>query len=239
MERERRALVVDDDPAVCELIRNVLGSTGMDVLALGTGAEASPLLREEKFAVLFFDVRMASPDGIELTRQARSPGLNHMTPIILVSDDPSTKAFSEGFTAGASFFFYKPIDKGRLLSLARAMQGAIEHERRRFRRVALHSRVELMLDREEIRGETIDMSLDGMQVQAQRSVPAGSLVQVTLHLIPGMRPIVGSALVMRALPGNRLGLHLQRLSMADSERLQEFLLPLILQEKPEASLARR
>lgn len=96
-----------------------------------------------------------------------------------------------------------------------------------------------MLDREEIRGETIDMSLDGMQVQAQRSVPAGSLVQVTLHLIPGMRPIVGSALVMRALPGNRLGLHLQRLSMADSERLQEFLLPLILQEKPEASLARR
>ncbi len=73
MERERRALAVDDDPAVCELIRGVLGSTGMDVLALGTGVEASPLLREEKFAVLFFDVRMASPNGIELTRQARSP----------------------------------------------------------------------------------------------------------------------------------------------------------------------
>jgi CheY-like chemotaxis protein len=239
MELERRGLAVDDDPAVCELIHTVLGSTGMPVLALGTGAEAAALLREEKFAVLFFNLRMPSPDGIELTRQARRAGLNQMTPIILVSGDPSTKAFSEGFTAGASFFFYKPIDKGRLLSLARAMEGAIEHERRRFRRVALQSRVELMLDREEIRGETIDISLDGLLVQAQRSVPAGSLVQVTLHLIPGVRPIVGSGLVMRTLPGNRVGLHLQRLSMADSERLQEFLLPLILQEKPEASVARR
>jgi DNA-binding response OmpR family regulator len=238
MERERRGLAVDDDPVVCELIHSVLGSTGMEVLVLGAGTEASPLLREEKFAVLFFNLRMPFPDGIELTRQARSPGLNQMTPIILVSDDPSTKAFSEGFMAGASFFFYKPIDKGRLLGLARAMQGAIEHEKRRFRRVPLQSRVELLLDRQEIHAETVDMSLDGMLVQAQRSVPAGSLVQVTLHLIPGVRPIVGYGLVMRALPGNRLGIHLQRLPMADSERLQEFLLPLILQEKPEASVGK-
>jgi CheY-like chemotaxis protein len=238
MERERRALAVDDDPVVCELIHSVLGSTGMEVLALGAGTEAATLLREEKFAVLFFDLHMPFPDGIELTRQARSPGLNQMTPIILVSDDPSTKAFSDGFLAGASFFFYKPIDKQRLLSLARVMQGAIEHERRRFRRVALQSKVELLIDREEIRAETVDMSLDGMLVQAQRSVPAGSLVQVTLHLIPGVRPIVGFGLVMRTLPGNRMGIHLQRLAMPDSERLQEFLLPLILREKTEAAVAK-
>ena len=231
MERERRGLAVDDDPAVCELIHSVLTSTGMEVFALRAGDEARELLREEKFAVLFFDLRMPFPDGIELTRQARCSGVNQMTPIILLSDDTSTKAFSEGFLAGASFFFYKPIDKTRLLSLARAMQGAIEHERRRFRRVALQSKVELTAGHEEIRGETIDMSLDGMLVQAQQSVPAGSLVQVTLHLIPGVRPIVGFGLVMRTLPGNRMGIHLQRLAMADSERLQEFLLPLILQEK--------
>ncbi len=237
MERERRALAVDDDPAVCELIRGVLASTGIEVLAL-QGDEARELLHEEKFAVLFFDLRMPFPDGIELTKQARGSGLNQMTPIILLSDDPSTKAFSEAFLAGASFFFYKPIDKARLLSLARVMQGAIEQERRRFRRVALRSRVELTLGHDEMRGETIDMSLDGMLVQAQGSIPAGSLVQVRLHLIPGARPIVGFGLVMRTLPGNRVGIHLQRLTIADSERLQEFLMPLILQEKPEAVVAK-
>ncbi|HTZ99621.1 MAG TPA: response regulator [Candidatus Aquilonibacter sp.] len=235
MERERRALAVDDDPAVCELIHTVLTSTGMNVLALGSSDDAIPLLREEKFAVLLFDLRMPEPDGIQLTRQARHSGLNQMTPIIVLSEDQSTKAFSEGFVAGASFFLYKPIDKGRLLSLARAMQGMVEHERRRFRRVALQVRAGLAVDRDEIHGETLDLSLDGMLVQAERSIPAGSVVQVTLHLAPGMRPVVGTGLVMRTLPGNRMGIHIQRIAMADSERLQEFLLPLILKDKPEGA----
>lgn len=47
MERERRGLAVDDDPAVCELIHCVLVSTGMEVLSLPTGEEARELLREE------------------------------------------------------------------------------------------------------------------------------------------------------------------------------------------------
>jgi CheY-like chemotaxis protein len=237
MGRDRRALVVDQDVAVCELVHSVLESTGMQTLALSTGAEAQDLLREEKFAVLLFDLRVPPPDGIELTRLARSPGFNQMTPIILLSEDQSTRAFTEGFRAGASFFFYKPIDKGRLLSLARAMQGAIEHERRRFRRVLLRARVEILAGRNEIRGETIDLSLDGMLVKAERSVPAGSSVQVTLHLIPGARPLIGTGLVMRTLSDNRMGIHLERLAMADSERLQEFLLPLILKDKTEVIAA--
>ena len=119
MERGRRGLAVDDDPVACELIDSVLVSTGMEVLALAAGDEARELLREEKFAVLFFDLRMPFPDGIELTRQARGSGVNQMTPIILLSDDPSTKAFSEGFLAGASFFFYKPIPTKPVCSASR------------------------------------------------------------------------------------------------------------------------
>jgi DNA-binding response OmpR family regulator len=235
MDIEKRALVVDDEPGVRELIQTVLGSTGIDVLALGNGVEAAHLLGNEKFAVLLFDLRMPSPDGIELTRRARSSGYNVRTPIILLSDDQSTKACSEGFLAGASLFFYKPVDKGHLLTLARAMGGAIEHERRRFRRVPLQSTVKLTVDRTEIRADTIDVSLDGMFVAAEQSVPTGTVVQVLLQLAPGMKPIVGSGIVMRSLPGNRLGIHLNRLPIADSERLQEFLLPLILKDKPEAN----
>ncbi|MFZ0786540.1 MAG: response regulator [Candidatus Acidiferrales bacterium] len=235
MERERRALVVDDDQDVRDLIQSVLGSTGIDVLALGSGAEARDLLRNEKFAALLFDLRMPSPDGIELTRHARDSGFNQRSPIVLLSDDQSPKACSEGFKAGASFFFYKPIDKGHLLSLARAIGGAIEHERRRYRRVSLQSAVTLTFDRVEVHAETIDVSLGGMLVTAPQSLPPGSVVQITLQLKPGMKPIVGSGVVMRALPGNRMGINLKSLPMPESERLQEFLLPLILEEKPEAA----
>jgi len=232
---ERRALVVDDDAAARDLIQTVLASTGINVLALGSSADAMELLRSEKFAALLFDLRMPAPDGIALSRHARASGFNQRTPIILLSDDQSPHACSEGFLAGASFFFYKPLDKGHLLSLARAIGGAIENERRRFRRVPMQVPVVLTVDRIELRGETVDVSMDGMLVAAQRSLPPGSPVQVALQLVPGGKPIIGSGVVMRALPGNRLGIHLNGLHVAEMERLQEFLLPLILQEKPEAT----
>ena len=233
MDGDRRALVVDDDATARDLIESVLGSTGIDVLALSAGGDAIELLRTEKFAALLFDLRMPAPDGIALTRQARSSGFNQRTPIILLSDDQSPRACSEGFVAGASFFFYKPLDKGHLLSLARAIGGAIEHERRRFRRVTLQVPVTLVFEHVEVRAETIDLSLDGMLVAAQRSLPAGSPVQVALQIVPGGKPILGSGVVMRTLPGNRLGIHVNGLPVGEMERLQEFLLPLILQEKPE------
>jgi len=231
-----RALIVDDDPVVCKLVAAVLSSTGMEVLSLTHSAEAWKHLRDEKFAVVLFDFRMPSPDGLELSRQVRGAGLNQMTPIILLSDDQGTAAVSQGFAAGASVFLYKPLDKARLLKLLRVTQGAIEHECRRFRRVALCCKVRLGFDEGEVEGETINVSLNGLLVKAQSNVPVGSPVNVRLYLAPEMKPIVGSGLVVRILDANRMGIQLNSLSVAESWRLQEFLLPLILKEGLEASL---
>jgi CheY-like chemotaxis protein len=138
---QRRAIIVDDEPATCELIEKVLYSVGIDSLILNKSTEAPHILRQGKFEVVFLDFDMPFPDGAELTRQMRDAGFNRMTPVVLISDDQNPHAMSQGFQAGASFFLYKSIDKDRLLRLVRATQGAMEHERRRTRRVPLRSKV--------------------------------------------------------------------------------------------------
>jgi CheY-like chemotaxis protein len=224
-----RALIVDDDSTVCDLVQNLLGSTGLEVVGLTSSTEAATLLQAEKFSVVLLDLRMPAPDGFELARQARASGFNKMTPVILISDDQSLAAVSQGFKAGASFFLYKPLDKSRLLKLIRATQGAIEHEQRRFRRVALQSRVRLICDRAEWEGVTIDVSLNGMLVKGSTVIPEGSAVHVSLYTSPDEKPIIGSGSVMRVLGGNRMGIQLTELVQAESWRLQEFLLPRILE----------
>ena len=89
--------------------------------------------------MVFFDLHMGSPDGIELSREMRLLS-NRTTPIILLSDDLRPSAMTLGFAAGASFFLYKPVDKERLLKLIRATQGRSDHERRQTRRVPYRSR---------------------------------------------------------------------------------------------------
>jgi CheY-like chemotaxis protein len=233
--QQRRALIVGDDHVVCELVAGVLNSTGMEVKSLTRSVEAANYLRVERFSVLLFDCCMPHPDGLELSRQVRGAGLNQMTPIILISDDQSTTALSQGFAAGASVFLYKPIDSARLLKLVLATLSAIEHERRRFRRVALCAKVRLGFEKGQVEGETIDVSLNGMLVTAPINVPAGSPVDICVYLSPETKPLVGSGLVKRVLGANRMGIQLNPLPITESGRLQEFLLPLVPMDDPEAT----
>jgi two-component system chemotaxis response regulator CheY len=221
---QRRALVVDDESVVCEMIGKILKSAGMEALTLTRSTEAPEILDEGMFDMVFLDLHMPSPDGIELARQMRSSRFNRMTPIIMISDDQRPSALSVGFAAGASFFLYKPMDKDRLLKLVRATQGAMEHERRRTRRVPIRSRVRLMFGEEELEGETIDVSMSGLLVRAPRIVSVGSSLRMSLQLSQRMRPIVAAGSVVRIKGGSQMGIQLDQLTLSDSERLQEFLL---------------
>lgn len=224
---QKRALIVDDERPTCDLIEKVLASVGIESLSLTKSSEAPSVLRRGRFAVAFLDYHMAQPDGPELTRQMRDSGYNRMTPIILISDDQRPHAVSNGFQAGASFFLYKPVDKDRLLRLVRATHAAIEHEHRRTRRVQLKSRVQLQFRGQEIEAETVDVSMEGLLIKTPRTIPLGSSVEVCLHLSKAMSPILGSGSVVRFHGTDHMGIHLGRLNIAESQRLQEFLLPLI------------
>lgn len=224
---QRRGLVVDDEAAVCEMVGKVLTSAGIEALTLTRSTEAPALLGEGKFDLVFLDLHMADPDGIELARQMRRSGSHRRTPIILISDDQRPSALAVGFEAGASFFLYKPLDKDRLSRLVRSIQGIMEHERRRTRRVPLECKVRLKFGADVWDGQTIDASLSGILVESPRTVSAGSSLHVGMYLSPRLKPIVGAGSVARVIGGNRMGIHLNRLPLAESERLQEFLLPLI------------
>jgi DNA-binding response OmpR family regulator len=224
---EKRAIIVDREAATCELIEKVLSSAGIESLTVTKSEEAPEILRHGKFAVAFLDYGKASPDGLALARQMRASGSNRLTPIVLISDDQRPAAMAKGFEAGASFFVYKPIDKDRLLRLVRATRGAIDDVHRRTRRVATKSKVQITFRGQEIVGETINVSMEGILIRAPRTLPVGSSVGVSLHLNQSMKPVVGAGSVVRVHGHEEMGIHLGRLTLEDSQRLQEYLLPLI------------
>jgi len=224
---EKRAIIVDDEPATCELIEKVLTSAGIESLTVTKSEEAPEILRHGRFAVAFLDYHMDFPDGRVLARQMRASGSNRRTPIVMISDDQRPAAVSEGFEAGASFFLYKPVDKDRLQRLVRATQASIESGLRRTRRVELKSKVNIKFRGQEIEGETINVSLEGMLIRTPRMLPIGSSVDVSLRLSHAQEPVVGAGSVVRLHGHEQMGIHLGRLTLEESQKLQECLLPLL------------
>lgn len=225
---EKRAIIVDDEASTCELIQKVLNSAGIESLTVTNSREAPELLRHGQFAVAFLDHHMEFPDGPALARQMRASGSNRRTPTVMISDDQRASAVAEGFEAGASFFLYKPVDKDRVQRLLRATQASIDNGLRRTRRVGLKSKVNIKFRGQEIEGETINVSLEGMLVRAPRTVPLGSSVEVCLQMKGLDRPIAGVGSVVRVRGQDEMGIHLGRLTLEESQRLQEALLPLIV-----------
>jgi CheY-like chemotaxis protein len=160
-------------------------------------------------------------------RRLRNLPAHHTTPVVLISEDKNPHALSKGFAAGASFFLYKPVENRSVLQLVRATQGAIENERRRTRRVPLCPKVVLINNQQALHADTVDVSMNGLLVQARSTLPVGSSVEVHLRLTPQETPIRGFGCIVRHAARNQMGIQLGHLGATERERLQEFLLHLV------------
>jgi CheY-like chemotaxis protein len=66
-----RVLVIDDDDALCDLLRQSLGDQGFAVATVPHGAAALELVKHHKPAVILVDLRMPIMDGWAFVEQYR------------------------------------------------------------------------------------------------------------------------------------------------------------------------
>jgi DNA-binding response OmpR family regulator len=224
---KRRALIVNADGETCAAIQRAVSSAGIEIQIAATNLHAEQLLDDGKFDLVFLDFAMSREEALRIARQIRRSRKNKSSTIVLLSDDQRPGALTLGFEAGATFFVYKPVDKANLRRLIGAVQGSIDNDVRRTRRVPTQNSLQLRCGDQEIAGVTVDMSLCGILVKAERTFPLGSVVSLKLNLPNGSRPVSGKGCVTRVTAGNEMGIQIDRMALSESEKLQEFLLPLI------------
>jgi CheY-like chemotaxis protein len=80
-------LLVDDEPEVAMMLRDVLSTDGYEVVIVRNGADALDILRMRHFDVILCDIRMPKLDGPGLLRvlQARHPEMARK--LILMTGD--------------------------------------------------------------------------------------------------------------------------------------------------------
>jgi CheY-like chemotaxis protein len=112
--RPPRVLVVDDDAAIREFLRDLLGSEGYEVLEARNGAEAVALARADPPAAILMDLMMPVLSGIEATSRLKSDPATAGVPILAMSAGHNRDALSATFPADV--FVSKPFDLGFLVA---------------------------------------------------------------------------------------------------------------------------
>lgn len=127
-------LVVDDEPDMCDLIRDFLSREGYEVETVTGGAQALERLRRRYFDVVVTDLRMPEMDGMALLSEAK--GIDPDVLVILITAFGSIDLAIEAMRAGAFYFVTKPFKMRQLEALvAKAVeQRRLVLENRRLKR---------------------------------------------------------------------------------------------------------
>jgi PAS domain S-box-containing protein len=112
--RAMTVLVVDDDPAVHEVLSATLSREGYHLQHARDGEEALEIMRKSPPDIVTLDVMMPKIDGWSVLGIMKSDPLLQNIPVIMLTivDDRNL-----GFSLGASEFMTKPIDRTRLIGL--------------------------------------------------------------------------------------------------------------------------
>ncbi len=117
--RPSKILVVDDDPALVEILEETLTAHHYAVVTAASGEEALGLVHRENPDLVLTDLRLPGTDGLDLLRKVRSDLSTCGIPVIFLTVVENLDAEVRALDLGADDYIAKPIQATRLLSRVR------------------------------------------------------------------------------------------------------------------------
>ena len=114
-----RILVIDDNPAIVDILVTFLRGKGYGMLGALTGDEGLKLVSVSRPDLVLLDILMPGMNGIEVLKRIRS--INPTTKVIIVTGNADFRLAREALELGAVAYVDKPFDLAdlkRMVALA-------------------------------------------------------------------------------------------------------------------------
>ncbi|QMV85940.1 response regulator transcription factor [Corynebacterium hindlerae] len=112
-----KILVVDDDPAISEMLTIVLQAEGFDTVAVMDGGEAVATFEREQPDLILLDLMLPGMNGIDICRAIRQESV---VPIVMLTAKTDTVDVVLGLESGADDYVNKPFKPKELVARIRA-----------------------------------------------------------------------------------------------------------------------
>jgi len=122
----RRALVVEDDPDIVELVVHYLRGDGWAVETASDGRAALERLHAEAFQLLVLDLQLPGMDGLSICADVRRDKRTRDLPVVMLTARGDEADRVVGLEVGADDYVVKPFSPKELMARVRALFRRIE-----------------------------------------------------------------------------------------------------------------
>jgi CheY-like chemotaxis protein len=124
-ERRHKVLIVDDDPAVLELYRDLLSKlpSHPEIFTTTSGARALAMLNSQPFRLLLCDLKMPKMDGLQVLTivRRRFPELRTVVMTAVHNEEFRSRAYS----LGVDLFWLKPDTQQNMEMFLQCIEGQL------------------------------------------------------------------------------------------------------------------
>jgi two-component system alkaline phosphatase synthesis response regulator PhoP len=121
-ENKFKVLVVDDEPAILELLQYNFTKKGAQVSLARNGVEGLEKAASELPQVIVLDIMMPVMSGIEMCRALKSDPVLKNIPVLFLSASNDDALVISAMTAGGDHFVSKPIKISLLFEIVNELQ---------------------------------------------------------------------------------------------------------------------
>lgn len=119
--QEQTILVVDDEPAIRDMIQAALEASGYRCLKAENAQQAHAVIVDEEPDLALLDWMMPETTGMELLRHLRREELTMQLPVIMLTAKTAEDNMIQGLDAGADDYITKPFSPQELIARIKAL----------------------------------------------------------------------------------------------------------------------
>ncbi len=175
--QQARVLIIDDDPEMIALVKEVLSLIPCEVLTAHSGREGLVIVQKEieenrEIDAILLDVVMPDMDGFRVLERLKSNAKLRQIPVILLTGVGEAKQKARGLRMGADDYVTKPFDPQELLARINVVLRIRQSEqmlRRRNEELAALNEINRMISSTLNLDEVLALALQGLErlIQAQ------------------------------------------------------------------------
>ena len=126
-----KVVIVDDEPMICSLIKNLVDWEELGYKIIGTaftGIDALEVILASHPDVVITDIRMPGYDGLELIRRTKEAGLE--PEFIMISGFRQFEYAQTAMKYGVKYYLLKPIEEDKVVEIMEEIRSGIEERLR-------------------------------------------------------------------------------------------------------------
>lgn len=119
LPKKNSVLVVDDEKLISMDLKKIITSQGHDVLTIHSGVEASRIIEDMNFDLVFLDLMLPDISGLEVLKDIKR--LRSNLPVVIITGYPDSEVMNQALELGPISALKKPFNRQQIRDLLKIL----------------------------------------------------------------------------------------------------------------------